>query len=138
MKRIRLHSDLEQEDHHVCIEIMSDTISEPNEGFLLVMSVKKGLKHDGASTVALAVILDNDSELFSAFSTLLFVSLSAVVEVGFDRLSYTCTESEPNSCVLCAAVLNGASLETGLQISLLLLTHSSTAIGRYHTKPIPQ
>ena len=68
MKRIRLRSDLEQEDHHVCIEIMSDTISEPNEGFLLVMNVKKGLKHDGASTVALAVILDNDSEFIKVLS----------------------------------------------------------------------
>ena len=54
----------------------------------------------------------------------------AAVEVAFEQLSYMCNEGEPeNSCTVCVALGNAATLEKDLEISLIALTHSSTAKG---------
>ena len=52
--------------------------------------------------------------------------------VGFEQLSYTCQEGEPeNSCVICVALASATELEKGLEIPLISLTHSSTARGNF-------
>ena len=66
VQTITLQSDSEQENHWACIRLYSDTISEANEGFLLVLSINERQPHFGQllqeNRVALALILDDDSE----------------------------------------------------------------------------
>ena len=53
----------------------------------------------------------------------------AVVSIGFEQQSYTCRESEPESCELCVAILSASPIAEGLPIPLLASTHSITAKG---------
>lgn len=66
VKTFTLHSGSPVEQHQVCIDIIPDSISEPDEGFLLVLSVGNELitgssmHHFDNGGVALAIILNDD------------------------------------------------------------------------------
>ena len=57
------------------------------------------------------------------------LSPHAVVFVGFERDSYTCTESDPGSCEVCVSLLSFSRLDDSLSLSLFLATISETAEG---------
>ena len=64
VQTITLLSDLDHEDHLVCIALNPDMISETNEGFFVVLSVNENENDEifQENQVALAVILDDDGK----------------------------------------------------------------------------
>ena len=59
---VTLWSDTEREVHRICIGINHDTISEEDEGFILVLSTDERQVSINEKGVALAIILDDDGE----------------------------------------------------------------------------
>ena len=65
------------------------------------------------------------------------LSLFTVVSIGFEQQSYSCRESEPESCVLCIAILSTSPVSDDLHISLLAVTLPNTATRMSHMIQAP-
>ena len=119
------------------VNIHNDNLVEGVESFQLFLSadsLSESFTLVLVQPTTTVFVLDDDSQLIfrSVFPcSEILHSLYAVVSVGFEQQSYTCTEGHPEGCVLCIAILNPTPVAENLAISLFVTTHSSTATGTY-------